>query len=167
MARESKFDLLLLRENLNSIPGLPVLVGNFSRYFLFYLTFWKDVPVPFFQEKPIYKRGKFKWATSFGQRPIDYPPFSPSNARLSEGDVFVWVDTASSPSSPDRVRVWCSFTTLSRSLVWRRVAVLEDIRIIGNARYTLSLSKNTEPSWILVKSATDLRLVTKSGWQIR
>jgi len=121
-------------------------------------TFRKDF-LPDFQEKLIYKRGKFKWATSFGHGPIDLPPFCPSDAQLSEGDVFIRIDVASSASGTDRVQVWCSLAATSTPrLIWRRITVLEDVRIIDGASYVLSLSKNTEPSWILVRSAGHPRI---------
>jgi len=148
-------DLPLPQENLNSARSVSALL---CLYYFLSQQFRKNPRFPVFQEKPIYKQGNFRWATSSGQGPIALPPITPNDAHLSEGDVFIRIDTASSASSPETVQAWCASTTpyISR-LIWKPVTVLVDIRIINGIQYTLSLCKNMEPSWILVKSALRIK----------
>jgi hypothetical protein len=88
-------DLPLARENLDSTR----LVSTFlCLYYFLSRQFRKNPRLPIFQEKPIYRRGNFRWAASYGQGPIALPPIIPNDAHLSEGDVFIRIDTASSAS---------------------------------------------------------------------
>ena len=73
----------------------------------------------------------------------------PPPGNLSDGDVFIRVDTDA--TSAQRIQVWYLSSTAS-VLVWKAIVPLHDIRYIGNEPYVLSIHGD-EPSWILARSA--------------
>ena len=108
----------------------------------------KDVSLPIYKEKAIYRQGRFKWSVSFGLHPINVPPLPGHQSNLSEGDVFIRVNT--NASQIRATQVW--YLSSTSALVWKTIVPLRDIRYIGGDPYVLAINHH-EPSWILTRSA--------------